>query len=57
MADISNGALYGMFMFSALAGGTVINTFGPRLTTLIGITGYPVYVGEWQRPVCDAVTV
>lgn len=36
---------YGTFIFSALAGGTMINAFGPRFTTLLGISGYLIYVG------------
>jgi hypothetical protein len=45
MADISNGVLYGLFTFSALLGGTIINIFGPRITMMFGVTGYPIYVG------------
>ncbi|OAA55294.1 Major facilitator superfamily domain, general substrate transporter [Niveomyces insectorum RCEF 264] len=45
MANISNGVLYGVFVFSALLAGTVLNTLGPRLTMIFGITGYPVYIG------------
>lgn len=45
MANISNGALYGVFVFSALLAGTVLNTLGPRMTMMFGITGYPVYIG------------
>lgn len=45
MANTSNGVVYGVFVFSALLAGTVLNTLGPRLTMLMGITGYPIYVG------------
>lgn len=45
MADTSNGVLYGLFTFSALLGGTMINTFGPRITMMFGVTGYPIYIG------------
>jgi Major Facilitator Superfamily len=45
MANTSNGVLYGFFAFSALMAGSVLNTLGPRLTMLFGITGYPVYIG------------
>jgi MFS family permease len=45
MDDISNGVLYGLFTFSALLGGTMINTFGPRITMMFGVTGYPIYIG------------
>ena len=45
MADISNGVLYGLFTVSALLGGTMINTFGPRITMMFGVTGYPIYIG------------
>ena len=46
MANISNGALYGVFVFSALGASTLLNVFGPRLTMLFGITGYPIYIGS-----------
>lgn len=45
MANISNGALYGVFTFSALLAGTVLNVAGPRLTMLFAISGYPIYIG------------
>lgn len=45
MANISNGVLYGVFAFSALAAGSVLNVLGPRYTMMFGITGYPVYIG------------
>lgn len=45
MANISNGTLYGVFVFSALGASTVVNILGPRLTMMFGITGYPVYIG------------
>lgn len=44
MANISNGVLYGVFVFSALLAGTVLNTLGPRLTMMFGIAVYPVYI-------------
>jgi hypothetical protein len=45
MANTSNGVLYGVFTFSALLAGTLLNVLGPRLTMVLGITGYPVYIG------------
>ncbi|UNI18403.1 hypothetical protein JDV02_004674 [Purpureocillium takamizusanense] len=45
MANTSNGVLYGVFAVSALVAGSVLNTFGPRLTIIFGITGYPFYIG------------
>lgn len=45
MANTSNGVLYGVFAFSALMAGSVLNTLGPRLTMMFGITGYPLYIG------------
>lgn len=45
MANTSNGVLYGVFTFSALLAGAVLNVFGPRLTVLFSITGYPIYIG------------
>jgi hypothetical protein len=44
MADTSNGVLYGVFVFSALMGGTTINFLGPRTTAMLGVTGYPIYI-------------
>ena len=46
MADISNGVLYGVFVFSAFGAGAFLNVAGPRLTLLVAITGYPIYIGE-----------
>jgi hypothetical protein len=45
MANISNGVLYGVFAFSAVGAGPLINLVGPRWTVLMGITGYPLYQG------------
>lgn len=45
MANISNGVLYGVFAFSAVGAGPLINLVGPRWTLLMGITGYPLYQG------------
>ncbi|EXJ88510.1 hypothetical protein A1O1_05440 [Capronia coronata CBS 617.96] len=45
MANISNGVLYGVFVFSALGASTILNLFGPRYTMMFGVTGYPVYIG------------
>lgn len=36
MANTSNGVLYGVFVFSAILSGTMLNTVGPRLTMLCG---------------------
>lgn len=47
MGDVSNGVLYGVFVFSAAFGaGTLLNTVGPRTTVMIGVTGYPIYTGS-----------
>ena len=40
MANISNGVLYGVFTFSAVGAGPLLNLIGPRWTLLMGITGY-----------------
>jgi hypothetical protein len=45
MANISNGVLYGVFAFSAVGAGPLLNLIGPRWTLLMGITGYPIYQG------------
>lgn len=45
MANISNGVLYGVFAFSAIGAGPLLNIVGPRWTLLMGITGYPIYQG------------
>jgi hypothetical protein len=49
MADTSNGVLYGVFVFSALLGGMMINFIGPQRTAMFGVTGYPVYIGEPKK--------
>lgn len=46
MADISNGVLYGVFVFSSFLASSLINVLGPRTTVCIGITGYPIYTGK-----------
>ncbi|TKA58643.1 hypothetical protein B0A55_11420, partial [Friedmanniomyces simplex] len=45
MGNISNGVLYGIFAFSAVGAGPLLNKIGPRWTLLFGITGYPIYQG------------
>ncbi|KAK5114037.1 hypothetical protein LTR85_010343 [Meristemomyces frigidus] len=45
MSNISNGVLYGIFAFSAVGAGSMLNMVGPRWTLLFGITGYPIYQG------------
>ncbi|KAF2165583.1 hypothetical protein M409DRAFT_36848 [Zasmidium cellare ATCC 36951] len=45
MSNIANGVLYGVFSFSAIGAGSLLNTIGPRWTLLFGITGYPIYQG------------
>lgn len=35
VSDISNSVLYALFFFSGLAGGSVMNIIGPRLTTIV----------------------
>ena len=45
MANISNGVLYGVFTFSSIGAGPLLNKIGPRYTLMFGITGYPIYQG------------
>ncbi|EXJ89091.1 hypothetical protein A1O3_02155 [Capronia epimyces CBS 606.96] len=45
MADTSNGVLYGVFFFSAIGAGPILNLFGPRASVAFAVTGYPVYIG------------
>lgn len=45
MADTSNGVLYGVFTFSAIGAGLVLNVLGPRIAVSFAITGYPIYIG------------
>ncbi|KXL49290.1 hypothetical protein M433DRAFT_132666 [Acidomyces richmondensis BFW] len=45
MANISNGVLYGIFTFSSLIAGPLLNTIDLRYILLFGITGYPIYQG------------
>ncbi|OWB73079.1 hypothetical protein B5S31_g2811 [[Candida] boidinii] len=38
----------GLWVFSALASGTLINVYGPRVCCMIGASGYPFYIaGFW----------
>jgi len=46
MTDTCNGVLHGVLTFSAMVASTLINVFGPRVTTLIGITDYPICTGK-----------
>lgn len=50
MADISNGVLYGVFVFSSFLASSLINVLGPRATVCIGVTGYPIYTGKVVPP-------
>ncbi|KAH8111474.1 hypothetical protein DFH11DRAFT_1729406 [Phellopilus nigrolimitatus] len=43
----SNAALYSTFAFFAFFAGSINNKFGPRLTLLIGISGYAIYIGSF----------
>ena len=45
MANISNGALYGVFTFSAIFAPVALNHLGPRITMMFAVTGYPIYIG------------
>ncbi|KAH9926779.1 uncharacterized protein B0H18DRAFT_1005532 [Fomitopsis serialis] len=43
----SNGILYATFPFTAFFSGSINNVVGPRLTLLIGSSGYAVYIGSY----------
>ncbi|KIW63312.1 hypothetical protein, variant [Phialophora macrospora] len=45
MANLSNALCYAAFVFSGLAAPTILNRAGPRLTLMVAITGYPVFIG------------
>lgn len=44
--DPGNVVLYCMFGLSGIFGGSVINQLGPRITLMIGATGYSIYAGS-----------
>jgi len=43
----SNAALYATFAFTAFFAGSINNVLGPRLTLLLGSTGYALYIGSY----------
>jgi MFS family permease len=43
----ANVALYSTFAAVAFFAGSINNTLGPRLTLLLGTTGYALYIGSW----------
>ncbi|ETW78309.1 hypothetical protein HETIRDRAFT_454298 [Heterobasidion irregulare TC 32-1] len=43
----ANVALYATFSFFAFFAGSINNTLGPKLTLLIGSTGYALYIGSY----------
>ncbi|KAG8858408.1 hypothetical protein FRB96_005293 [Tulasnella sp. 330] len=43
----SNVALYSTFAFTAFFAGSINNVLGPRLTLLLGTTGYSLYIGSY----------
>jgi len=43
----SNSALYATFAFTAFFAGSINNVLGPRLTLLIGSSGYALYIGSY----------
>ncbi|KAH8691388.1 hypothetical protein BGW36DRAFT_400681 [Talaromyces proteolyticus] len=45
MVQVVNALLCGVFVVSSALGGSVLNTFGPTITSILGIIGYMLYVG------------
>ncbi|KAK5028879.1 hypothetical protein LTS07_006259 [Exophiala sideris] len=45
VANQSNSILYGMFTLFGCLGGPIVNLFGVRISMLLGMIGYPLYVG------------
>ncbi|KAG9226027.1 hypothetical protein CCMSSC00406_0008689 [Pleurotus cornucopiae] len=43
----ANAALYATFAFAAFFAGSINNVLGPKLTLLIGSTGYALYIGSY----------
>jgi MFS family permease len=43
----ANSALYATFAATAFCAGSINNILGPRLTLLLGTTGYALYIGSW----------
>lgn len=46
MANTSNAVLYGVFVLSGFMASTFLNHFGPRITLIIAISGYPFFTGR-----------
>lgn len=44
--DTGNVVLYCMFGLSGTFGGSLINQVGPRITLMIGASGYSLYAGS-----------
>ncbi|KAH9923570.1 uncharacterized protein B0H18DRAFT_1015256, partial [Fomitopsis serialis] len=42
-----SSAIYATFAFTAFFAGSINNVVGPRLTLLIGSSGYAVYIGSY----------
>ncbi|KAI1618725.1 hypothetical protein EDD36DRAFT_402388 [Exophiala viscosa] len=45
VANQSNSILYGMFTLFGCLGGPIVNLVGVRISMLLGMVGYPLYVG------------
>ncbi|KAG7005387.1 MFS general substrate transporter [Physcia stellaris] len=46
MVNTANSTLYAVFFLVGWFSGSVVTTFGPRLTLMMGTCGYPVFVGS-----------
>ena len=46
MVNRANAVLYAVFFLAGLFSGSIVTTFGPKVTFMIGTLGYPIYVGS-----------
>jgi uncharacterized membrane protein YgdD (TMEM256/DUF423 family) len=46
MANLSNACLYAVYAVTGILGGTILTTFGPRLTVAFACLGYPLFIGS-----------
>ncbi|KAL8956965.1 MAG: hypothetical protein Q9193_005645 [Seirophora villosa] len=46
MVNLANSVLYAVWFVVGWFSGSVVTTFGPKLTLMFGTLGYPIYVGS-----------
>ena len=46
MVNLANAVLYAVFFLFGWFSGSIVTTFGPKITFMVGTLGYPIYVGS-----------